>query len=116
MHIRSLAIPLLVAELLMGCSRPSEKMLIGKWKAMLPPDTAGVIFLRADHVLLGLRDGEIVARGHWRVAGNQLYQSVEASGYKPAVPEFAWKILELHPDRLRVHTTGETEITYLRTD
>jgi hypothetical protein len=92
-------------------------MLIGKWKNTLP-DADGVMFLRADHVVLGLRphDGSVVTKGTWRIAGEQLYQSVEASGPHPAIPEFAWTILSVDRNDLRVRTIGSTELLFTRVD
>jgi len=117
MHIRSLTIPFLVVGLLISCTRSTEKMLVGRWKNTFP-DAEGIMFLRADHVVLGLRlgSGEVVTKGHWRVADNQLYQSIEASGPHAAIQEFAWTILELDSAKLRVHTIGETEVLFLRID
>jgi hypothetical protein len=115
MHIHRLAVVVLAVQLLTACRGSTDRMLVGKWENTFP-DIRGVMFLRADHVVLGLPadDGSVTTRGTWRVDGNQLYQTVEASGTKPAIPEFAWTILKVDRNELRVRTIGSTELLFKR--
>ena len=107
---------LLALALLAGCKRSPERMLPGTWKIQ-GPETAGVWTYRADHTLEfnGYDElGPVSANGAWRVQGNTLTFSLEASARHAGVPDTPNTIVSLTAAQLQLRTVGETVVTFDR--
>lgn len=101
--------------MLCACAQlsPTEKMLVGTWQ-FTGIDATGRMVLRADHRSATLfpitgQNFEVVAKGSWRVDGDELVR-IEKPTFGPSVPGDAppkvqttrMRIREIHRDRLVV--------------